>query len=356
MEIKPLGENIFVFRFGLLKEKRRILEGSPWSFDKNIIVFQEYDLTVRPSELDFRYVAFWVRVYDLPIGGMKKAVAEKIGEMMGGLIKADMDEKGKAWGPFLRIRVQIDISKPLRRGIFLALNQGEIKRWYWVKYERLPNFCYNCGRLGHGERSCDEPIVEGKKHYGDWMRVNGDSRRLCSQSQDTDSPNSSSNRDPELAVLVMLRPLHVMERSEEMGSPRVEKVTKVGENRNNGKGKIVINATEDTPKTPQLLTMASGDEEKERTASSQCTVTSPQKGKGRMGTWKKKARSLKIDEGQQMSSSLGDTKRKGSLKRISGNGMEEEELGNKKPKGEEPMEQDSTFISAGAESQPRRAP
>ena len=106
LDIKSLEENIFVFRLSSVKDKKCILEGSLWSFDKNIIVFQEYDPIVHPSELDFRYVAFWVRVYDLPIGGMMRVMAEKIGELMGGFIKADTDEKGKAWGPFLRIRVQ----------------------------------------------------------------------------------------------------------------------------------------------------------------------------------------------------------------------------------------------------------
>ena len=47
-----------------------------------------------------------------------------------------------------------------------------------IKYERLPNFCYWCGRVTHGEREC-EVWLRGKGHlkreeqqYGDWMRAN----------------------------------------------------------------------------------------------------------------------------------------------------------------------------------------
>ena len=63
--------------------------------DKNIIAFQEYDQSVRQFELDFKFVTFWVRVYDLPIKGMRSSVAEKVRDMMGGFIKANTDDKVK---------------------------------------------------------------------------------------------------------------------------------------------------------------------------------------------------------------------------------------------------------------------
>lgn len=80
----------------------------------------------------------------------------------------------------------MDITKPLRKGVFLALKIGEVKRWYWVKHERLSNFYYKYGRIGHGDRQCEEPIIEGQRNYEDWIRVNGDGRRLYSKSQEVD--------------------------------------------------------------------------------------------------------------------------------------------------------------------------
>ena len=71
----------------------------------SIIIFQEYDLSIHPSEMNFKLVALWIRVYDLPIGGINVRVAERVRELTGGFIKADVDEKGRAQGPYLGIRV-----------------------------------------------------------------------------------------------------------------------------------------------------------------------------------------------------------------------------------------------------------
>lgn len=48
---------------------------------------------------------------------------------------------------FYRIRVAIDVSKPLKKGMKLKKNSGE---WSTVefRYERLPTFCFLCGIIG----------------------------------------------------------------------------------------------------------------------------------------------------------------------------------------------------------------
>lgn len=39
-------------------------------------------------------------------------------------------------------------------------------------YERLPNFCYLCGKLGHLNRDCDIQVsADSHPSYGNWLRA-----------------------------------------------------------------------------------------------------------------------------------------------------------------------------------------
>ncbi|CAN1794338.1 hypothetical protein LINPERHAP1_LOCUS20271 [Linum perenne] len=54
----------------------------------------------------------------------------------------------------MRVRARFDDTKPLVKGRKVRRPGGE-----WLKakfrYERLPAFCYVCGRIGHIERHCE---------------------------------------------------------------------------------------------------------------------------------------------------------------------------------------------------------
>lgn len=47
--------------------------------------------------------------------------------------------------------------KKLIRGKRVIIEGGESK-WVFFRYKRLPNFCYWCGMLDHGEKDCQEKM------------------------------------------------------------------------------------------------------------------------------------------------------------------------------------------------------
>jgi len=65
----------------------------------------------------------------------------------------DIEEVGGK-GNYLRVHIRMDISKPHSR-VRKIWSDGRVIGWVALKYERLPNFCYWCGRVTYDERDCD---------------------------------------------------------------------------------------------------------------------------------------------------------------------------------------------------------
>lgn len=72
----------------------------------------------------------------------------------------------------MRIRVSMDVRKPLKRMMKLKKAGGE---WIWIdfKYERLNIFCFTCGLLRHTAQQCPKlyECLTGEivPAYGHWL-------------------------------------------------------------------------------------------------------------------------------------------------------------------------------------------
>lgn len=71
---------------------------------------------------------------------------------MGVIEEVDTDKVGIGWGEFLRVRIKLDLTKPLPRGCMLKLQGQSV--WVAFRYERLPKFCFHCGVNRHGSTGC----------------------------------------------------------------------------------------------------------------------------------------------------------------------------------------------------------
>ena len=118
-------------------------------------------LTVSMAErsVSFKYslhaFSFLVQIWGLPFEHMSLEVGKELGNSLGNFIEYDRRTGHSDQAKFMRIRVDLQLDKPLRRGGKVASVDGE-RFWVSFKYEKLPVFCFFCGRLGHDERHCQE--------------------------------------------------------------------------------------------------------------------------------------------------------------------------------------------------------
>ena len=110
---------------------------------------------------------------------MTKEVGVQIGNTLGEMEEVDIPTRGNILGKCIRVRVKIDITQPLCCGRLVKFG-GPSLTWVSFRYERLPIFCYWCGKLNHDERDCGVWIFskgslqQKDQQYGAWLRASHD--------------------------------------------------------------------------------------------------------------------------------------------------------------------------------------
>jgi hypothetical protein len=122
VSFKTLGPNLFLIEFEHEWDKVRIMEGCPWKFDGDLFSLAKFDGRTPPLDLEFKKADFWVRMFNMPLACMSREMGNRIRASMG---KVE-DEDNVGWGQFLRVRIVLDLTKPLSRGCFLKLRDRTI--------------------------------------------------------------------------------------------------------------------------------------------------------------------------------------------------------------------------------------
>ncbi|MCI11301.1 zinc CCHC-type-like protein, partial [Trifolium medium] len=104
-------------------------------------------------------------------------------------------------GRFLRLKVSIDLRKPLKRGTVIRYQDRSLKVFF--KYERLPTLCFVCGRIGHQLKECEEAgdleeagyeeLEEKELGFGPWLRASPLPKVSFESRKESSSRNCSKN-------------------------------------------------------------------------------------------------------------------------------------------------------------------
>ncbi|KAK5819926.1 hypothetical protein PVK06_024960 [Gossypium arboreum] len=145
--------------------------------DKNIQGFESWAVgKIMASEVPNRELSpFWLRIYNIPIELMDRQLALDVGNAIEELVVIDWNDRNGGWTEFMRIKVKIDVLNPLRKVVRMIDKAGQEKIGL-IKYERLPEFCYACGVIGHTMKTCTNQkegagLNDSNLQYGSWMRA-----------------------------------------------------------------------------------------------------------------------------------------------------------------------------------------
>ena len=187
VRIVEVGNGLLQFRFAHAFQMKWVMEHGPWNFDNHLLVLRPWEWGLTAATTTFTHALFWVQIWGLPFDLMDPGVGETIGHNLDNFVLVDKRSEFMDSASFLRIRVEIPIAKPLRRGGYILSPEGE-QVWVQYKYERLPLFCHSCGRLGHSVQVCTHTtpptndVAASVLPYGEWLRASPSSRPIFQRS------------------------------------------------------------------------------------------------------------------------------------------------------------------------------
>ena len=90
------------------------MDSGPWSYENNLLMWKRIGKSNVPQQVTLNVDAFWIQVHNLPIGFMSYQVAIIIGTYIGKYVEADPNNFISFYINYLRVRVEIDVTMPLK--------------------------------------------------------------------------------------------------------------------------------------------------------------------------------------------------------------------------------------------------
>jgi hypothetical protein len=173
VSIKEVEPNLYLFQFFHPRDMERVIKQGPWSFDGRTLILGLLQQGTTPKSVPLNHVPFWVQVHDVPVGCMSLAAGKQLGNFIGEFMEYDEKNNTNFLATFMRIRVLIDVRKPLMR--FKKIKTKIGLHTVRFKYERLGSFCYYCGLLGHTDDFCStlfaNPTDDGTRMWSSDLRA-----------------------------------------------------------------------------------------------------------------------------------------------------------------------------------------
>ncbi|KAK6158791.1 hypothetical protein DH2020_006105 [Rehmannia glutinosa] len=173
VEGREWGKGLILFRFENEEDRNWVIHNQPWHYENGLFAVRKIREDEQPSEVNVNHATIWTRVDDVPAACMNSTYATLLANQIGQLEILDNSTEG-LFGKFLRFKVQVDLTKPLVRGITVKL-KGKLCVLP-LKYESLPTYCFCCGTIGHFFRNCSEFDKNdcqdtSDMRYGPWLKA-----------------------------------------------------------------------------------------------------------------------------------------------------------------------------------------
>ena len=90
IQISLIDEEMYLVEFDDEKDKRRVMDMSPWHYEKQLVLLQCFDGDKDPKDILFQWSPFWVQMYNLPLKHRTRETGLAIGASLGEVLELDV--------------------------------------------------------------------------------------------------------------------------------------------------------------------------------------------------------------------------------------------------------------------------
>ena len=109
--------------------------------------------TENPHADYLKVLPVWIRIRHIPVNFNTEHTIRDIAEHFGQVTHVAFDPLKPQSRGFVRVRILLDVNKPLKNSRDVELPAGEVVS-IGIEYERIRKRCYQCLRLTHDKEQC----------------------------------------------------------------------------------------------------------------------------------------------------------------------------------------------------------
>lgn len=87
--MQDFGQNRFLIQFFHVVDLRRVLDGSPWTFNNHLVLFHQLQPGNDPFTVQFHHALFWIQIHNVSMGHVAAEAGRLLGDFVGKFVSYD---------------------------------------------------------------------------------------------------------------------------------------------------------------------------------------------------------------------------------------------------------------------------
>jgi hypothetical protein len=190
----PVTDGAFLVQFYEAEDLTKAHDGAPWPCGDGHDLFLMEHVKLGTNMIDqitrLTKADLWVQFRGVPVDHISENTVRALAAATAETVSCDLRHTSSS-DEFLRARVRVDITRPLKRSVDVKLENHEQATPVSVNYESVPSLCLSCGILGHPRDRCpllrpnqpaaasasrrENPAVYAPNHLGPRRSTSGSS-------------------------------------------------------------------------------------------------------------------------------------------------------------------------------------